>query len=155
MKDWDKDLETFIKLAWQFDIKMLMVGGGAVNFHGYQRHSADVDFWIDISKENLNRLKDCLNSFGYDFDDFPNAVKSGSQNISLKFSPQSAFQLELITNFNALKSFDEAYASSQLSEKGDLKWKVISLEDLITSKIKLGRPSDEIDIIELKRANNL
>ena len=28
----------------------LMVGGGAVNFHGYQRHSADVDFWIETTR---------------------------------------------------------------------------------------------------------
>lgn len=25
---------------------MMMVGGGTVNFYGYQRHSAAVDFWI-------------------------------------------------------------------------------------------------------------
>ncbi len=37
---------------------MLMVGGGAVNFHGYQRHSIDVDFWIDTQKENLNKSFD-------------------------------------------------------------------------------------------------
>jgi hypothetical protein len=32
---------------------MILVGGGAVNFHGFQRHSADIDFWIDVSEENL------------------------------------------------------------------------------------------------------
>lgn len=47
-----------------------MVGGGAVNFYGYQRHSADVDFWIDTTSENLVALRDTLNDMGYEFDDF-------------------------------------------------------------------------------------
>ena len=40
----DKELESFITYANKNCVKMIMVGGGAVNFHGYQRHSADVDF---------------------------------------------------------------------------------------------------------------
>ena len=38
-----------------------MVGGGAVNFYGYQRHSADVDFWIDTTPSNLLALRNALN----------------------------------------------------------------------------------------------
>lgn len=56
-----------------------MVGGGAVNFHGYQRHSADVDFWIDIRSENLAQLKLALNEMGYAFDDFPEEVKQATE----------------------------------------------------------------------------
>ena len=38
--EWDKAIERFIILARKHNVKMLMVGGAAVNFHGYQRHSA-------------------------------------------------------------------------------------------------------------------
>ncbi|MCF6297238.1 MAG: hypothetical protein L3J08_04515 [Flavobacteriaceae bacterium] len=34
----------------------MIVDDGAVNFHGYQRHSADVDFWIETTQENLDKL---------------------------------------------------------------------------------------------------
>lgn len=53
--EWDKAIESFIILARKHNVKMLMVGGGAVNFHGYQRHSADVE----KSKSSLNL------AFGY------------------------------------------------------------------------------------------
>jgi hypothetical protein len=46
-------LEQFIKTANKNQLKMILVGGGAVNFHGYQRHSADIDFWIDLTEPNL------------------------------------------------------------------------------------------------------
>lgn len=44
---------------------MLLVGGGAVNFHGYQRHSADVDFWIETEDENLNNLIKTFQEMGF------------------------------------------------------------------------------------------
>lgn len=132
---------------------MLMVGGGAVNFHGYQRHSADVDFWIDTSEENLERLLTVLREMGYDLNEFPSEVKDQKQNISIKFSPAD-INLELITKFDINKSFDEAYEESVevvIGEVKLMKYHVLSLDDLITSKIKSGRPKDLLDVMELKR----
>jgi hypothetical protein len=63
---------------------MLMVRGGAVNFHGYQRHSADVDFWIETTSANLNRLISVFREMGFDVDSFPEEVKQQEQNISVK-----------------------------------------------------------------------
>jgi len=57
-------IESFIKAADKNHVKMIMVGGGAVNFHGYQRHSADIDFWIDISTVNLKNILQTLIDLG-------------------------------------------------------------------------------------------
>lgn len=133
-----------------------MVGGAAVNFYGYQRHSADVDFWIDTSDENFDKLVAVFREMDYEIDDFPEAVKKRQQNISVKFSPVD-FDLELITNFSVNKPFDEAYKQSETVtlEKNNkqLIWRVISLEDLITSKINSGRPIDLLDIQQLQKKN--
>ena len=132
-----------------------MVGGGAVNFYGYQRHSADVDFWIETTQENFRKLVAVFQELGYDIEDFPTAVKNREQNISIKFSPVD-LDLELITNFSVNKSFDEAYNDSETVEVNDtvyLKWNVLSLDDLITSKVKANRPKDLLDIMQLKEIN--
>ena len=47
--NWDNEILSFIELSSRNNVRMIMVGGGAVNFHGYQRHSADVDFLEDFS----------------------------------------------------------------------------------------------------------
>lgn len=39
-------------------MKMIMVGGGVVNFYGYQRHSADVDFWIESTPKDLRDIQE-------------------------------------------------------------------------------------------------
>ena len=151
--NFEEDIWMFISLAQKYQVRMLMVGGGAVNFYGYQRHSADVDFWIDTTPSNLLALRNALNELGYEFDDFPEDVKNGQQNISIKISP--VIDIELITSFNPGRSFDECYGqrySSTNTVNGEtFSYDVIAFNDLINSKIKAGRPKDLYDVIELKK----
>lgn len=153
LDDWDSNILTFLELCNKHDVRMLMVGGGAVNFHGYQRYSADVDFWLETTNENLLKLIRVLNEMGYEVNDFPESVKNQEQNISMKFSPTS-IAIELITRFSVNRSFDQAYKEAEIAQVEGyplLKWNVLNFDDLITSKIKSSRPKDLLDIQELKR----
>jgi predicted nucleotidyltransferase component of viral defense system len=152
---WEENINQFIIAANKYGVRMLMVGGGAVYFHGYQRHSADVDFWIETTEENFKNLIKVFNEMGYEIDDFPEKVKKQEQNISIKFSPID-LDLELITNFSVNKSFDEAYRNAEtviVNDNPFLKWNILSYEDLITSKIKANRPKDLFDIQQLRQIN--
>lgn len=156
LNEWDENIISFIQLSNEYDVRMIMVGGGAVNFHGYKRHSADVDFWIETTSENFKKLVKVFSTLGYDLIDFPSEVKNKLQNISVKFSP-SSLNLELITNFSVNKKFDVAYSTSietTLKQDKKVKWRVLSYDDLITSKIKSNRPKDLLDIQELQRISN-
>jgi hypothetical protein len=155
VQKWDENINQFISLANKHSVRMLMIGGGAVNFHGYQRHSADVDFWIETTEKNFKKLILVFNEMGYEIADFPEDVKKQEQNISIKFSPTD-LDLELITRFSVNKSFEEAYNDSEeviVNNNIFLKWNVLSLEDLITSKIKANRPKDLLDIQQLREIN--
>ena len=149
----DNEILSFIELSSRNNVRMIMVGGGAVNFHGYQRHSADVDFWIDTTEENFKNLVIVFNEMGYEITDFPDDVKQQLQNISVKFSP-SNIDLELITKFSSDITFEEAYNRSTVAVvegKNFLQWNVLSYEDLIDSKIKARRPKDLLDISQLQK----
>lgn len=156
MKIWEENIDSFIRLSNIHGVKMLMVGGAAVNFHGYQRHSADVDFWIETTDLNFKKLVAVFNEMGYEIDDFPESVKNKLQNISIKFTPVD-LNLELITNFSVNKTFDEAFADSEqitVNNQTFLRCNILSFEDLITSKIKANRPKDLLDIQQLREINN-
>jgi len=151
--EWSSQVKSFIEAAYLSGVRMIMVGGGAVNWHGYKRHSADVDFWIDPTESNLKNLIKALQSIGFKVNQFPVSVHDGEQNVSLKFSPVD-LDVELITRFSVNRSFAEAYESSQVVEGQGSKnhrWNVLSYEDLVISKVKAGRPKDLLDIQELKR----
>ncbi len=152
---WEDKINAFLTLANKTGVRMIMVGGGAVNFHGYQRHSADVYFWIETTKENLTKLIKVFNEMGYEINEFPKKVLEQEQNISVKFSPID-LDLELITRFSINKSFDQAYKESEkVTVKGQnfLRWRVLSYDDLITSKIKSNRSKDILDIEQLQKIN--
>lgn len=154
--NWEDNINKFVKLADTHKVKMILVGGGAVNFHGYQRHSADVDFWIETTDENLDKLIVVFTEMGYGIKEFPKEVSQQLQNISVKFSPVE-MELELITKFSINKSFKEAYAESEMAKAQGLdfmKWRVLSYDDLITSKIKSNRPKDLLDIQQLQKVKN-
>ena len=145
---WEENIDSFVALANKHGVRMLMVGGGAVNFHGYQRHSADVDFWIETTEDNFKKLVAVFNEMGYEISDFPEKVKKEEQNISIKFSPLD-LNLELITKFSVNKTFDQAFEDSEIVEINDkkfLRWNVLSFEDLIKNKIKAGRKKDLLKI---------
>ena len=155
-KEWKDSVDSFLRLASKHCVRMLMVGGGAVNFHGYQRHSADVDFWIETDDNNLSKLLSVFNEMGYEIEDFPETVRNQEQNISVKLSPVD-LDIELITRFSVGKSFQQAFEDSvEVKIEGEVEsfeiitWNVLSLEDLITSKIKSARPKDLLDIQQLR-----
>lgn len=154
-KIWQSEVDRFLMLADKNNVRMIMVGGGAVNFHGYQRHSADVDFWLDTHEDNLKKLLTVFNEMDYEISDFPTEVKEQKQNVSIKFSPAD-LNVELITKFDVNKPFDEAFENSEIVFINNQKiWKyhVLSLDDLVTSKVKAGRNKDLLDILELKKMN--
>jgi hypothetical protein len=153
LEPWEDDIDHFVALCNQHKVKMILVGGGAVNFHGYQRHSADVDFWISTERENLEKLVRVFQKMNLDITQFPDAVFEQQQNISVKFSPVG-LDLELITKFEIGKSFEQAFEDAELVEirqKPMRRWRVLSYEDLIRSKKRAARPKDLLDIKELQR----
>lgn len=54
----NKDFKEFIELLNANSVKYLVIGGYAVNFHGYPRYTKDIDFWIWLDAAQLSKLKD-------------------------------------------------------------------------------------------------
>jgi len=149
---YDSFIKAYLKVCNEHSVLQLLVGGGAVNYYGYKRHSADLDFWIDIRPQNVNNLLAALAKLGFEIDSIPPEVISGRQNLSIKASPD--LTLELITRFDPNKTFDEAYKSAQVAKYAQdelIVYKILDYQDLIMSKVKSGRPKDLLDIYELKR----
>ena len=143
-------VEQFVKITTKNKVRLILVGGAAVNFHGFQRNSEDIDFWIDTSSENMKRFQSTLRQMGYKFSDFPEKVRKGKQNITIKFGPT---RIEILVRYDLNKTFEQAYQNCQKVQiKGhDLKYHVLGYDDLIASKFKSGRKQDLLDIETLQK----
>jgi hypothetical protein len=46
------DFREFLKLLHDHEVKYLLIGGYAVNYHGYVRGTGDLDVWIASGKHH-------------------------------------------------------------------------------------------------------
>jgi len=42
------DFKEFLKLLKEYDVRYLLIGAYAVNYHGYIRATGDMDIWIAL-----------------------------------------------------------------------------------------------------------
>lgn len=57
MDVFDEGLLSFWKALHDNEVAYLLIGGYAVNFHGYQRFTGDVDIWLKDTGENRKKLR--------------------------------------------------------------------------------------------------
>jgi len=134
----------------------MVVGGYAVNFHGYSRNTVDIDLIIKFTLSNLKKVEKILNELGM-------ISRLPIDAVSLfKFREEYIKNRDLI----AWNFYNESNPTDQVdilithdvgdfkAEKflvGDLEVKVISKEDLIQMKKASGRDKDLLDIKELSK----
>ena len=61
----NKDFKEFITLLNKNNVKYLVIGGYAVAMHGHPRYTKDLDVWILTTNENIIRLINSFNDFGF------------------------------------------------------------------------------------------
>jgi hypothetical protein len=128
-------------------VKGLIVGGYAVTYHAKPRYTQDIDIWIEPTPENVERLLQALDEFGF-----------GSLGLKAKdFSPGRFVQLghppnriDLLTRIKSV-TFDEAWENRVEDLFGDQRVCFLGKEELIRNKKAVGRSKDREDVKMLKR----
>lgn len=60
------DFKEFLKLLNVKNVEYLLIGGFAVNLHGYSRLTQEIDVWVARHPENARRIVEALREFGFD-----------------------------------------------------------------------------------------
>jgi hypothetical protein len=146
----DNDLINFWKSLNQFDVKYIMIGGFAVNLHGFSRTTGDLDIWLRDDINNRKKLGKSLAQFGYEegsFDDL-DFVPGWTD-----FYIGSGVRLDIITKMVGLEniSFDEALSNAEIAQIYDVKVSFLHIDQLIKNKRATNRPKDIVDVIELEK----
>src|SRR5437899_1864457 len=59
------DFKEFLRLLNSNEVEYLVIGGYAVNYHGYARATADLDIWIAVTPENAETTARVVRKFGF------------------------------------------------------------------------------------------
>ncbi|MCC6299184.1 MAG: hypothetical protein IT314_07790 [Anaerolineales bacterium] len=62
------DFKEFLRLLKEYDVRYLLIGAYAVNYHGYVRATGDMDIWIAVHPDNAHKLVEVLRAFGFEDD---------------------------------------------------------------------------------------
>lgn len=144
----EKDFKEFIELLNKHNVRYLIVGGYAFSFHAEPRFTKDIDFFVDGSEGNAERLLKALSDFGFgdlaltkgDF------IKSGDV-VQLGISP---VRIDLMTSVTGV-DFAPAWENRVTGNFGGVPAYFISKTDLIRNKAAVGRKQDLSDIEKLQR----
>ncbi len=155
-------LEVVFSTLNNAHVKYIVAGGIAVNIHGYQRMTADLDLVIQLDKENIKCAMKSLQQLGYfplipvNADDFSDPAKRSSwiktknmQVLSLQSQqhPETTIDIFVTEPFD----FELEYNASNVAElTQDINFKIVTIQTLINMKQVAGRAKDLDDIEHLK-----
>lgn len=148
----------FLKLISAFEInklKYIVVGGFATYYHGFQRTTGDIDFWIRDDQENRLRLVESLDQMQYGRMEELMKVPflAGYCEVMLDNGVYADF-MNSILGFEE-EDFEVCYERATLAYVDGVPVRFIHLNDLIHSKETSHRPKDLLDAIELKRIHSI
>jgi hypothetical protein len=131
-----------------------MIGGFAVNLHGFARTTGDLDIWLKDDAKNRINLGMALEPYGYEKTSFEKIeFVPGGSNINIG----SGVMLDIITLLPGLQniSFDEALEESNVADIHGVKIPFLNLSQLIKNKKATAGTKDLIDVIELEKIKKI
>jgi hypothetical protein len=141
-----RDFKEFLRLLNAHHVEYLLIGGYAVNYHGYPRATADMDIWIAVHPANAERVVAALKEFGFDLPDLsPDLFLRAWQIIRLGVPP---VRIEISTTISGV-DFAECYAGRVDDVLEGVPVSLINLEHLKRNKKASGRHQDLADLEHL------
>lgn len=159
-----RSVEAIVSALNKAEAKYLIVGGLAVNAHGFVRLTRDVDIVLQLDPANVSRGLSALFNIGYQMSiparlqDFANPEtreewRQSKGMITLKLwsdeHQRTPIDIFVYEPFDFAKEFATAMTVELYPS---LVAHVVSLETLLKMKRDAGRPQDLIDIEELQRS---
>jgi hypothetical protein len=144
----ESDFKKFIELLNEHKVRYLIVGGFAYSYYAEPRFTKDIDFYIDSSSVNADKMLKVLEKFGFKDvgltrDDFQQA----DQFVQLGNAP---LRIDIVTSIDGV-IFKEAWNNRTKGKYGNLFTNFISKSDLIKNKIASGRAQDIADVEKLNK----
>ena len=156
----------FFKALHDEGVRYVLVGGIAVNLHGVERATADVDLLMALDGDNLGRFCRVAKRFGMrpvvpvTLDDFADAAKVESwirEKNMIAFALRTADKLDPTVDIlvQPAVEFEDAYRRAIVKDLGGFPVTIAAIGDLVRLKAGTGRQKDQADIDALERVQRL
>ena len=157
-----RSFTAIVKALNDARVEYLIVGGLAVNAHGYERLTRDVDLVIGLERENIIRGLQALMIIGYRMaipvttEEFAEPEKREAWRreknmMVLKFWSEEHRRTGVDVFVYEPFDFVQEFAAAKWESSGEIKVPFLRYETLLQMKAEAGREKDLLDIKNLRK----
>lgn len=144
------------------EVEYVLVGGLAVQLHGFLRSTFDIDLVLAMNEVNLNRFIGVAKHYGL-VPMMPVSIEAlknpgqleqwyrekGMLAFALREPQIGGSVVDILVRPDV--SFDELKSNAVIGELFSMQVKIASIDDLLTMKRIANRPKDQLDVVALER----
>ncbi|CAN5467395.1 hypothetical protein BH09SUM1_BH09SUM1_21380 [soil metagenome] len=130
------------------EAKYLIVGAHALGIYTSPRNTSDIDFFVEPTSENGEKLLRALNAFGLGGIDLA-AADFTNPEIVIQFGVPPN-RVDFLSGIDGVE-FDAAWNERVRHPIADVEGNFISKDLLIQNKLAAGRPKDLLDVRRLRQ----
>jgi hypothetical protein len=151
----DEEILSFWKSLYENAVQYILIGGYAVNMHGHQRFTGDMDIWLKDTLENRVALRKAF--IGCGIGDYPMIESMQFVPGWTDFQLNNNFRIDILVDMKGLEgyTFDECLSMASIADIDHIKIPFLHINQLIENKKVTNRPKDQIDILALENIKKL
>ncbi len=146
-------VEKFLELLKSLEshnVEYILIGGMAINLHGFARNTEDVDLFIKPTEKNVSNLKKALYNVFEEDDIFEISFEDIEKYAVIRYGTGYDFYIDLISKIG--EKFKYSDLSYEIKKIDDVKIRVADVRTLYKLKENTFREIDRLDLkfLELK-----
>lgn len=145
----------FLELMKSFgknDVEYILIGGLAINLHGFARNTQDIDLFINPNKENVSELQKSLFEVFSDNDVYKITLSELEEYSVIRYVSDNGIVIDIISKLGEQFSFKNL--EYEIKEIDGIKIKCANLQTLYKLKENTYREIDQLDLKFIKNKLN-
>lgn len=148
MQDQFKNFLSVLKAFEEYHVDYILIGGVAVIFHGLDRLTRDIDFFIKLSPTNIENLRKALSSIFDDTSIEEITVEEFEKYPVIRYGTPNGFYIDLMARLGEAVMFEDV--KYEIIEQQRIRIRIATPEILYALKKDTLRAKDQLDIMFLQ-----
>lgn len=155
MDVFDEEILKFWKSLQDNNVQYIMIGGYAINLHGFQRFTGDMDIWLKDTPANRKALRNAFISCT--MGDYPMIEHMQFVPGWTEFHLNNGLRLDILVDMQGLEgyTFDECLEIASIADIENVSVPFLHINQLIENKKVVNRLKDQIDVAALEQIRKL
>ena len=135
-------------------VDFILIGGYAVNYHGYSRPTGDLDLWLNPVGENQLRFIALLEKYQFEKESIEYVKSLNFSNAEVFCMGEPPVRVDFLTKISGV-DYDDADKLKIMVDIAGMKIPILHLNHLVLSKVANNRTKDKLDVEELQKIQEL